>query len=54
MWHGRKAFAVLPDREKDLGEVRVDQILVTTETKGPHGIMLDVVAVDADDPWFWL
>jgi hypothetical protein len=52
VWQGRKAIAVLPDREKDLGEVKADQIFVTTETAGPNGRIFDVIAVNADDPWF--
>jgi hypothetical protein len=52
VWQGRKAIVVLPDREKDLGEVRTDQFILTTETMGPTGPTLDVMAVDADDPMF--
>jgi hypothetical protein len=49
---GRKAIVVLPDGEKDLGEIGPDQFIVTTETVGPSGTTRDAVAVDADDPWF--
>lgn len=52
VWQGRKAIAVLPDREKDLGEVRPDQYIVTTEIMGASGFTLDVIALDGDDPRF--
>jgi hypothetical protein len=52
VWQGRKAIAVLPDRDKDLGEVRADQYIVTTEIMGRDGVTLDVVALDGGDPRF--
>jgi hypothetical protein len=50
VWEGRKVIAVLPDREKDLGEVRADQFIVTSVKTGPRGPVLDVFVVDRDDP----
>lgn len=50
VWHGPTVTAVLPDGEKELGEVRPDQFIVTSEKMGPGGPTLDVIVVDADDP----
>jgi hypothetical protein len=52
VWEGRKAIAVLPNREKDLGEVRVDQLIISTARRGPSRSILDVdaIVVDEDDP----
>jgi hypothetical protein len=50
VWSGRKAIAVLPDREKDLGEVSPDQFILTLQQMGPRGAVLDVVVVNGDDP----
>jgi hypothetical protein len=52
VWEGRKAFAVLPDRDKDLGEVKGDQFIVTTQVLGGGGTTLDVVVLDGGDPRF--
>jgi hypothetical protein len=41
---------VLPDRDKDLGEVRPDQFIVTSAKQGPQDTALDVSVVDGDDP----
>ena len=50
VWQGRSTIAVLPDRDKDLGEVRPDQFIITSAKAGPQGTSLDVVVVDPDDP----
>ena len=50
VWQGRSTIAVLPDRDKDLGEVRPDQFIVTSAKQGPQGTTLDVLVVDGDDP----
>ena len=50
VWQGRSTIAVLPDRDKDLGEVRPDQFIITSAKQGPRGTTLDVLVVDADDP----
>jgi hypothetical protein len=50
VWQGRRTIAVLPDRDKDLGEVRADQFIVTSAKSGPHGTVLDVFVVGRDDP----
>ena len=50
VWINNHTIAVLPDRDKDLGIVRPDQIIRTLETRGPHGLSLDVVVVDRVDP----
>jgi hypothetical protein len=52
VWEGRKAIAVLPDRDKELGEVKADQFIVTTEVMGRDGTTLDVVVLDGNDPRF--
>jgi hypothetical protein len=50
VWQGRNTIAVLPDRDKDLGEVRPDQFIITQVKPGPRGTVLDVFVVDGDDP----
>jgi hypothetical protein len=50
VWQGRSTIAVLPDREKELGEVRPDQFIVMSARQGPRGQVLDVIVVDKDDP----
>ena len=49
-WQGRKAVIVLPNREKNLGEVRADQFIVSVESRAAAGIERDFVVVDPDDP----
>lgn len=41
-------IAVLPDRDKDLGIVRHDQIIRMIETRGPKGVGIDIIAIDRD------
>jgi hypothetical protein len=50
VWQGRSTVAVLPDRDKDLGEVRSDQFIITSTRQGPQDTTLDVFVVDGDDP----
>jgi hypothetical protein len=50
VWVGRNTFAVLPDRDKELGEVRADQFIITSAKQGPRGPVLDAFVVDKDDP----
>jgi hypothetical protein len=50
VWQGANAIAVLPDRTKLLGEVRSDQLILTSQKTGPSGIELDVHVVDRDHP----
>jgi hypothetical protein len=50
VWQGQSTIAVLPDRDKDLGEVRPDQFIITSARQGPQDITLDVIVVDKDDP----
>lgn len=50
VWIGNRTIAVLPDRDIDLGHVRQDQFIITQQKPGPHGIQLDVVVMDSDDP----
>ena len=50
VWRGLRAIAVLPDREKDLGEVTASQFILTSQKMGAQGSALDVVVVDHDDP----
>ena len=50
VWLGRRAIAVLPDRDQDLGEVRADQFIISSREMGPRGPVFEVVVVDASDP----
>ena len=50
VWQGRSTVAVLPDRDKDLGEVRSDQFIITSTRQGPQDTTLDVFVVDGHDP----
>jgi hypothetical protein len=47
VWTGDNLIAVLPDREKDLGRIRDDQILVPTVTQTPQGPTYDITVEDA-------
>ena len=49
VWQGRSTIAVLPDRDKDLGEVRPGQFIITSAKTGPQGTTLDVLVVNSDD-----
>jgi hypothetical protein len=50
VWQGDLAIAVLPDREKALGTVRPEQLILTSRREGPAGPVIDVFAVDPDHP----
>ena len=51
VWQGRNAWIVLPNREKNLGEVRDDQIILPVETRSVAGaIERDFIVVEPDDP----
>jgi len=50
LWAGSKVTLVLPDREKDLGAVRDDQIILPVETRTARGIETDYIVVEPDDP----
>jgi hypothetical protein len=50
VWQGRSTVAALPDRDKDLGEVRSDQFIITSTRQGPQDTTLDVFVVDGHDP----
>jgi hypothetical protein len=50
VWQGRTTIAVLPDRDKDLGEVRPDQFIITSAKAGSPRTTLDVFVVDRDHP----
>ena len=50
VWAGDKVTLVLPDREKELGAVRDDQVIVPVQIRTPRGLETDYIAVDADDP----
>lgn len=50
VWAGPQATLVLPDRDKPLGTVRDDQFIVTEEKRTAHGIEIDFIVVEPDDP----
>ena len=50
VWQGRTAIAVMPDRDKDLGQVRPDQFIITSAQPSLRGTALDVFVVDRTDP----
>ena len=50
VWQGPNAIAILPDREKNLGPVAEDQLIITSEKASALGVELDVMVVDKDDP----
>jgi hypothetical protein len=50
VWQGDLTVAVLPDREKVLGAVRPDQMILTSRREGPAGPAIDVFAVEPDHP----
>ncbi len=47
VWTGDEVTAVLPDRDKDLGRVRDDQLLIASSRQAPGGIVHDVTVADA-------
>lgn len=50
VWCGAHLTIVLPDGERDLGEVRDDQYIIPVERQTPQGMRLDFDIVEADDP----
>jgi hypothetical protein len=50
IWAGEKVTLVLPDREKDLGPVRDDQIILPIEIRTARGIERDFIVVEPNDP----
>jgi hypothetical protein len=49
-WAGQRAVIVRPDREKDLGTVRDDQMILPIATRGPGGaVERDFIVVEPDD-----
>ena len=47
VWAGQHATLVLPDRDKDLGIVRDDQLIVPVERRTARGVEIDFVVRDA-------
>ncbi|MGQ0671618.1 MAG: YkgJ family cysteine cluster protein [Hyphomicrobium sp.] len=50
VWTGQRAVIVMPGREKDLGMVRDDQVIVAVETRPAAGPVRDFIVVEPDDP----
>ena len=51
VWQGEEAVAVLQGREKLLGRVRDDQVIVPQQQMGPQGLVTtDVLVLDRNDP----
>ena len=50
VWEGPKAIVVLPDGERDLGNLRPGQLILISQKMGPDGPRFDAEAVDPDDP----
>ncbi|MEH6487122.1 hypothetical protein [Hyphomonas oceanitis] len=50
VWQGLDAIIVLPNTDKNLGRVRDDQLIITSEKRTPQGVVLDAVLMDRDDP----
>lgn len=50
VWQGLDAVAVLPDREINLGRVRSDQLIITSEKRTSTGITFDVILMERNDP----
>ena len=50
VWAGSRATIVLPDRDKDLGDVREDQLIVPVERQTPRGIEIDYELVEPNSP----
>lgn len=47
---GGDTWALLPDRTKNLGRVRKDQVALRVEIKTPRGPRYDVIVAEPDDP----
>jgi hypothetical protein len=50
VWEGPKAIVVLPDGERDLGNLKPGQLIFISQKMGPDGPRFDAEAVDPDDP----
>ena len=50
VWAGSRATIVLPDRDKDLGDVREDQLIVPVKRQTPRGIEIDYELVEPNSP----
>ncbi len=50
VWQGQQAIAILPDREKKLGRIQADQMIITTGRITASGPEIDVTVVDNTDP----
>ena len=46
VWQRNVAIAILPHREKNLGPVRDDQVIVRQKTQGPNGPVFDAKVVE--------
>jgi len=47
---GPNVIVVLPDREKDVGNLGADQLVYVSHEMGPRGMTFDAIVVDRDDP----
>ena len=50
VWAGSNLTLIFPDREKDLGAVRDDQIIIPVDVRTPRGLERDFIAIEPDDP----
>jgi hypothetical protein len=50
VWTGSHAVAVLPDKDRDLGTVRDDQVMLASTTPSAKGPSYDVIVVEPGDP----
>ena len=50
IWAGENVTLVLPDREKELGKVRDDQIILPVKVRTARGLEPDFIVVEPDDP----
>jgi hypothetical protein len=49
VWIGEQLTAILPDRDKPLGEMRTDQLLVSMAYQTLAGVSYDIEVMDKDD-----
>ena len=50
VWTGSRATLILPETDKDLGEVRDDQFIVPVTRKTTSGTIVDFEVADLNDP----
>lgn len=50
VWVGEQLTAILPDRDKPLGEMHTDELLVSVEYETPVNVIYDIVVMNKDDP----